>query len=602
MSIQSSGLMKRVYTDPTNVIGLLKSGTYDAHHWQELNLHAHLLLSAHQIDHLLALDNIPDARIKVLPHQIKAVMTVMNRLGTRAILADEVGLGKTIEAGIIIKEYACRGLAERVLILTPAPLTTQWHGELVNKFGERFVIGNKDEDPDFEGFDRHDRLIVSIDTAKLAQNAAHLSSMPWDLIIIDEAHRLKNAKTMAYQFVQTLASRFMLLLTATPIQNHLTELYNLVNLLKEGALGSYDYYVDTFIADKAGRTLKNADELQARLRHVMVRHRRADVGLQFPRRDVHTIAFSASAEEMALHDGVVQYVAKGLKASKEDTSRGSKTLTYLLLSRLMASSAQALTGTIDKMIESTTDRAEKKELQQLRKLAEGCGPSTKLAEVRRLLKGLDEKALIFTSFHATQQQLAEELTADGYKVEIFHGGMTQKEKDAVIERFRGEGDILICTDSGSEGVNLQFCRVLINYDLPWNPMRVEQRIGRVHRLGQEADCVLVFNFSIKDTVESYILEILYQKIALFSEAVGATDLILSNLKSGESFDKQVLDVIAKAAEGQPLEEGFKLLGDALTMAKQAADQIQHFDQQTLSLMDLSALEEAVAQTMTPSEN
>ncbi|MBC7546029.1 MAG: DEAD/DEAH box helicase [Candidatus Sericytochromatia bacterium] len=591
--------MRRLYSDPSDVIGMLKAGVYEPHVWQELNLHAHLLLSAHQIDHLLALDNIPDQKIKVLPHQIRAVMTVMNRLGTRAILADEVGLGKTIEAGIIIKEYACRGLAQRVLILTPAPLTTQWHGELINKFGERFTIGNKDEDPDFEGFDRHERLIASIDTAKVAANAALLTAMPWDLIIIDEAHRLKNAKTLAYQFVQQLESRYMLLLTATPMQNHLTELFNLVNLLKEGALGSYDYYVDTFIADKTGRALKNAEELQARLRHVMVRHRRADVGLQFPRRDVHTIAFSASAPEMALHDGVVSYVARGLKASKEDSSRGSKTLTYLLLSRLMASSPKALAQTLDKMIDTAADKGDRKELTQLRKLAEVCEGSTKLEETRKLLKGLDEKALIFTSFHATQQQLAEELTADGYKVEIFHGGMSQKEKDAVIERFRGEGNILICTDAGSEGVNLQFCRVLINYDLPWNPMRVEQRIGRVHRLGQEADTVLVFNFSIKGTVEAYILEILYQKIALFSEAVGATDLILSNLKSGESFDKQILDVIARSAEGEKIEDGFALLGEALTMAKQAADQIQHFDQQTLSLMDLSALEEAIGQSDSP---
>ncbi|MFP5502709.1 MAG: helicase-related protein, partial [Candidatus Sericytochromatia bacterium] len=190
--------------------------------------------------------------------------------------------------------------------------------------------------------------------------------------------------------------------------------------------------------------------------------------------------------------------------------------------------------------------------------------------------------------HYLQRQLEQ----SGYRVVLFSGAMNQKEKDAAVERFKnGDGQILLCTDAGSEGVNLQFCHVLVNYDLPWNPMRVEQRIGRVHRIGQQRD-VVILNMAIRDTVEEYILQLLEQKIQLFTNAVGETDLILSNLRGFDSFERAIIDLIAKSKEPKELRYQFEAFGASLEMAKQAADQIKDFDAKTLSLLDLSALEGA----------
>jgi SNF2 family DNA or RNA helicase len=175
-------------------------------------------------------------------------------------------------------------------------------------------------------------------------------------------------------------------------------------------------------------------------------------------------------------------------------------------------------------------------------------------------------------------------------VVLFSGKMGQREKDAAVERFKsGDATIFLCTDAGSEGVNLQFCHVLVNYDLPWNPMRVEQRIGRVHRIGQQRDVVII-NMAIRDTVEEYILQLLEQKIQLFTNAVGETDLILSNLRGFESVEKAIIDLIAVTKEPKELRYQFEAFGQSLAMAKQAADQIKEFDAKTLALLDLSALE------------
>lgn len=580
--------MKRVYPDARPQIERILRADFDSPSWQTVCVKAHLLSLGQTIDHLQALEHLQAGRIQVLPHQINAVMAAINRMHCRAILADEVGLGKTIEAGLILKEYLVRRLVRRALILTPAPLTTQWQGELAVKFGEIFVVADKDDDEQFKGWGAHDRLIVSLDTAKHPSNAAAIASQRWDMLIVDEAHRLKNAQTTAYQFVKGLDARFKLFLTATPIQNSLFELYNLVNLLSDGMLGTLDSFKARFIEDPKGRILKNPQALSDTLARVMVRHRRTEVGLDFVARQVETRRLEGTRPERELHDAVVNYVAKSLGDGK---ARGQKSLAFIRLSRMLSSSPQALAKSAEIMACSTTAE-EAAELEGIAKIARRIHRSSKLEALLTVLKNADDKAIVFTSFYETQDFLAERLTSAGFQVRCFNGKMSQKEKDRVVEEFRNEADILLCTDAGSEGVNLQFCHVLVNYDLPWNPMRVEQRIGRVHRIGQTKD-VLIVNLSIRDTVEDYVLQILEQKIDLFTQAVGETDLILSSLKGTESFEATIIELIAQSRE-RSLESGFNAWGKNLELAKTAADQIREFDAKTLALLDLTAMQETLS--------
>jgi SNF2 family DNA or RNA helicase len=241
------------------------------------------------------------------------------------------------------------------------------------------------------------------------------------------------------------------------------------------------------------------------------------------------------------------------------------------------------------MLKDCPDAADGAALMRILALAQEVETNSKTEALMQTLAEVDDKAIVFTSFYETQDYLRTQLEAAGYDVVLFSGAMNQKEKDAAVERFRDSGQVLLCTDAGSEGVNLQFCHVLVNYDLPWNPMRVEQRIGRVHRIGQQRDVVII-NMAIRDTVEEYILQLLEQKIQLFTSAVGETDLILSNLRGFDSFERAVIDMIAAAKEPKELRYQFEAFGESLAMAKQAADQIKAFDAKTLSLLDLSALD------------
>jgi SNF2 family DNA or RNA helicase len=577
--------MKKVYRNSGEGIRRLLNQEYCHPGWQDLAIQAHHLSLQQHIDQLVAIAQLDRQQIQILPHQVNAVMTAINKMRTRAILADEVGLGKTIEAGLILKEYLSRGLVKRVLILTPAPLTTQWRGEMLHKFGEYFIIGDKEDEPLFQGFDQHPQLIVSLDTAKHPANAESLIQQHWDLIVVDEAHRLKNSATVAYKFVQQLKSRFFLMLTATPVQNSLFELYNLVHLLQEGLLGTPEYFKETYVADKNGRVLKNNDRLSHLLGKVMVRNRRADVGIRFADRKVETFLLDGTPAEMALHEAVLDFV----RGEGRD-HRTIKTLTYIRLSRMMASSPQALAATVRGMLANCEDAVEGTQLVRILNLVQEVEQNSKTAALLRALEELGGQAIVFTSFYETQHYLQAQLEAAGYPVVLFSGKMGQKEKDAAVARFKsGDARIFLCTDAGSEGVNLQFCNVLVNYDLPWNPMRVEQRIGRVHRIGQQRDVVII-NMAIRDTVEEYILQLLEQKIQLFTNAVGETDLILSNLRGVESFEKAIIDLISAAKEPKELRYQFEAFGQSLAMAKQAADQIKEFDEKTLALLDLSALE------------
>jgi SNF2 family DNA or RNA helicase len=519
-------------------------------------------------------------RIQLYPHQTNAAIRVLTKMGGRAILADEVGLGKTIEAGIVMKELFSRGLVENVLVLTPASLVQQWRGELGEKFGEEFVTH---EDAEFQGFGSHARVISSIDTAKLEEYAQQITTRTWDLLVVDEAHYLKSKSTLRYDLVSKIEARYFLALTATPIQNNLRELYNLIHLVRPGLLGSSHVFDRRFLADSEGRRLQNVSELQDRLREVIIRNRRKETGLEFPRREVKTYSAVGNEKEYEMHDSIHEFI------SKQYEKQGFL-LSLLLLQREMTSSPQAVAETLKRM-ERSSDIMPGPELQELIKMAEGMRKSTKVELVVKVAQQLKRPFILYTQFRRTQDVLMARLKKLGINAIGFHGEMTSGRKRAALEEFRTTGGALIATDSGSEGLNLQFCHVIINYDLPWNPMRVEQRIGRVHRIGQKED-VIIINLALKDTVEDYVLKILYDKIRLFEIAIGEMDLILSEVESGDSLEAQIFEILARSKNRSAQRRKLATLKKRLEGSVDKAEAIKKFDADVFNQFDLGTVEGA----------
>jgi SNF2 family DNA or RNA helicase len=468
-----------------------------------------------------------EGRIEMMAHQISAALRARDGMGGRALLADEVGLGKTIEACIIYEEYALMGLARRVLVLTPPALVSQWHEELRTKFSEDFVIASR-LSRDFKGFDRHDRVIASMDTAKRPSVRERICSVDWDLLIVDEAHRLKNARTQNYRLVRAISSKYLLMLTATPIQNNLTELYNLVNLVRPGLLGSRFEFQSRFSADAKGRKVTNRSTLQKILSEVMVRTTRKETGLSFTRRFSNTIRLSPTDGEYRLYNAVTDYVRSRYDSLPEGKRARSAPDIFLLitLQRQLASSTPAIARALALRL-AKAGPGKGSELEDLLRLAEGIEEDVKLTAMRELARTASSKMLIFTTFLRTQEYIKESLERLGMEVACYNGTMDEAEREQSLKAFRGGAQALVSTEAGSEGINLQFCNIVVNYDLPWNPLRVEQRIGRVHRIGQGED-VYIVSLTVKDTIEDHILELLYEKIQLFQLTIGDLELILGD--------------------------------------------------------------------------
>lgn len=454
-------------------------------------------------------------------YQVESAIQVVDRLQGRAILADEVGLGKTIEAGLIIAELRARGLVDRVLILVPAGLKSQWENELRNKFGWEPMQSARDA-----GW----IWVLSIDWAKRFPYYNQLQYVSWDLVIVDEAHHLKNPRTLNYQLVAGLSATYLLLLTATPMENQLTELYSLVNLVKPGLFGPYLRFYRQFILDK--RTPKNAAELRKLLSQVMIRHQRQEVGYHFQPRDVTLWPIRLDPGERQLYDTLTHALKQEYRHRLGDNQT---ILPLITLQRELCSSPHALLPTLRQATWLGPLQA------QLIELAESIHGTAKVHAVLELVSRVSGKFLIFTEFRATQELLVRELTASGFEARAFHGGLRARERDAVVEWFR-EGDrILVSTEAGGQGINLQFCHQLINFDLPWNPMRIEQRIGRVHRIGQQFP-VSIFNLFTIGTVEEDILHLLHEKIDLFRKVVGELDVILRHLERRGSLESRLMDI------------------------------------------------------------
>jgi SNF2 family DNA or RNA helicase len=488
-----------------------------------------------------------------LPHQLDTAHKVLFEMSGRAILADEVGLGKTIEAGLVLKEYLVRGLVSKVLILVPASLVLQWVRELNAKFGISAVAQKK-------SYSWANAIVVaSMDTAKRDPHKEILLENEYDMLIIDEAHKLKNKKSTNYLFVQQLRKKYCLLLTATPVQNDLGELFNLITLLKPGQLGNQGDFASNFVVDK--RQPKNEGQLREELSKVMIRNRRGEGPVNFTKRKVRNIPLILSPEERVLYDGVTAFVKD---TYQESGGNLSSMLSLVTLQREVCSSRDAVFITLVNLIKKLPEDSPKRErmmglLQTLRTVKTNTKAETTLA----LIQEMNEKVIVFTEYRATQEYLLQYFREHGLICVSYSGGMNRGKKDWMMDLFRGRAQVMIATEAGGEGINLQFCHHMINFDLPWNPMRVEQRIGRVHRLGQEHD-VVIYNLSTQGTIEEHILHLLHEKINMFEMVIGGLDVILERFEKKESLEKSLYKIMLESRSDEEMRNELNHIGESLS--------------------------------------
>jgi len=593
-----------------------------------------------------------DAAVDLNPHQIEAALfALQSPLSKGVILADEVGLGKTIEAGIVLCQYWAER-RRRLLVICPASIRKQWALEMQEKFSLPAVVldakayreaRREARDPLRPGA----IVILSFHFANAIRE--ELRSVKWDLVVLDEAHKLRNAYRPSNKVGQGIRWATedcrKLLLTATPLQNSLLELYGLSTLIDEHIFGD----VDSFRAQYAGAG-SDLGALRQRLSAFCKRTLRNQVTeyIRYTERKPITRPFRPTDEEHALYEKVSGFLRR------EDSyalPRRQRHLTALILRKLLASSSAAVAATLDILrqrlqdmleehISGTDDTADLAELlaenEELetdlldeilgededtvpsrdgdepidrQKLREEFAILARLAEEARsirvdtksrtLLKALEtgfeqmaavgaaRKAVIFTESRRTQEYLKQFLEANGYsgQVVLFNGSNNGREEAAIydrwlecnqgsdrvtgsravnvrtalIEHFRDHASILIATEAAAEGLNLQFCSLVINYDLPWNPQRIEQRIGRCHRYGQKHDVVVINFLNERNEADRRVLELLEQKFNLFSGVFGASDEVLGTIESGVDFEKRILAIYQECRTPEEIDAAFKAL-------------------------------------------
>ncbi|PJZ69896.1 RNA helicase [Leptospira perolatii] len=580
--------------------------------FQRLSLSAYELKLTHAYDKLSALSN---SRTRLLPHQIESTYVVVNSLKPRFILADEVGLGKTIEAALVMKELIFRRGYKKVLIVAPSPLLVQWQQELRNKFNEEFEIVKRKNfvTSGTKNWKNFKHVITSVDFIKNPKYAEEILKTKWDIVIFDEAHRLRrdyHKITRAYLFAEKISKKCecLLLLTATPFRGKLEELYYLLHLIDPNILGHYHTFVNDYV-------IGNKSDLKEKISKVLLRRRKVEVG-GFTKRFAKTVKIELSPVERQFYDETTEYVRREYNLAMRNQNRAVG-FVMIVFQKLLDSSVFALLSALSKrkfLLENRFHRLQalenkldewdldetegvedfvsdldesspgdlaslKRELLSLNRLIllgkkiKEDRKSQKLKEtIAKLKKEGHHKFIIFTQFRSTQDFLAS--TLSDYKVTVFHGSLSADAKEAAIQEFRNSTEILICTEAGGEGRNLQFSNVLFNYDLPWSPLKIEQRIGRIHRFGQK-DNVFIFNFASKDTVAERILEVLSNKIRLFEESIGVSDELLGAIEDELDFHSSFMRFVTGNKSKTEVEEeidqrikvakkGFEKLGSLVT--------------------------------------
>ncbi len=468
-----------------------------------------------------------------LPHQREGALKIIRDMNTSALLSDEVGLGKTITTGIILKENIMRGFVKKVLILTPPSLVDQWVAELKEKFDLNFQIIESADDWASVNF-----AIASLDRVKLFDSVARefkhklAHEILWDLVVVDEAHKLKERNTVRWRFVDLLHKKRFLLLTATPFQNDLLELYNLLNLLKKGHLGTVKEFRNKFLYKGNKRHPLNPLELRKKLGELMVRRKRSEIGIDYKKRMPKIISVELTKEEKVIYDNICELIKSKYFMASGNQINGLLAV-FAILPKITSSSKSA----IESLTRIVNDDAYHEITREFaRGILEDCAKLKvdskieKLVEVVREIKARsnDEKILIYTRHPTTLRYIVETLKPFNLKIVEFMGGLDREEKTRRISEFKADADILISTDTGAEGLNFQFCRNLINYDLPWNPMNVEQRIGRLDRIGQKRE-IYVYSLATKDTMEEYVVDLIINKMCCVGLVIGELPIILFNL-------------------------------------------------------------------------
>ena len=640
-------------------------------------------LSANNLDKLTS--SLHDAQVDLTPHQIDAALFAFKSpLSNGAILADEVGLGKTIEAGIILSQHWAEH-KRHLLVICPANLRKQWSAELMEKFFlPSFILETKSfnqeiEKGNFNPFNRDEIIICSYQFVKT--KASYLYRTNWDLVVIDEAHRLRNVykpgNVISNTIKDTLVKRKKILLTATPLQNSILELYGLVSIIDEyvfGDLKSFKSQFSKILTENDYHLLRN------RLQPVCKRTLRRQVleYIKYTKRIAICEEYYPTDDEQKLYELVSAYLQRPKLYALPNSQRQLMTL---VLRKLLASSTYAIYGTLTRLINRLEDILRqqdvskiseelqsdlcidydglddnidywlgdddetvpmfeeadlndilhqnvidgiKKEISDLREYQALAAKIRKNSKAEHLFtalnKGFEElqklgankKALLFTESRRTQDFLFELLEKKGYKgkVVLFNGSNNDKlstsiykawlekykgsskitgsatadRRAAIVEYFRDNATVMIATEAAAEGINLQFCSLVVNYDMPWNPQRIEQRIGRCHRYGQKHDVVVINFLNKRNAADVRVYELLDEKFKLFSGVFGASDEVLGSIGNGVDFEKRITQIYNECRTTEEIEHAFDQLQEELRaeisdkMLKARSALLENFDE------------------------
>ena len=630
-------------------------------------------LPANDLNKLTA--SLQDAQVDLTPHQVEAAsFAFKSPLSKGAILADEVGLGKTIEAGIILSQHWAEH-KRRLLVICPANLRKQWSSELLEKFYLPSVIleaksfNHAVEMGNLNPFNTDKIIICSYQFAKA--KAPYIRHTDWDLVIIDEAHRLRNVykptNKTSNAIKDALKSRKKILMTATPLQNSILELYGLVSIIDDYVFGDLKSFKSQF-----SRNLEEEDynELRNRLQPICKRTLRRQVleYIKYTKRIAILEEFFPTKDEQKLYDLVTEYLSRPKLYALPNSQRQLMTL---ILRKLLASSTYAIYGTFCSLIsrlenmlrecegleleeggiddihvdyeaddewlddeEVEEDEVKelhpndiagiRKEIEDLVVFRELAAKIRKNSKAEHLFTALDKgfeqlehlgankKALIFTESKRTQDFLYDLLEKRGYngKVVRFNGTNTDKEstaiyknwlkrhkgtskvtgsmtadrRAAIVDYFREQATIMIATEAAAEGINLQFCSLIVNYDMPWNPQRIEQRIGRCHRYGQKFDVVVINFLNKANAADVRVYELLDQKFKLFDGVFGASDEVLGSIGNGVDFEKRISQIYNECRTTDEIEAAFDALQEELKnqisekMLKARTTLLENFDE------------------------
>lgn len=626
------------------------------------------LMTFHKLDTPLdnTLYSLQGSRTAFYPHQYKPLLKFLDSPDQRLLIADEVGLGKTIEAGLVMIEQRARQALRRVLVVCPAALCGKWREEMWNRFDEEFeIIGASSFREQLRRLAQQGQLgdardIISLQGIRTEEHIELLNAhpLPLDLLIVDEAHHLRNRHTLSHQTVDALArgAHAVLFLTATPIQLGEENLFNLFRLLDDSEFDDFEVFEDRLranepvveaqrlariipppideirnrieslamggrasffggnpIYERIRRELEAppgsagdnghawAAELQhdleelSLLSHVFSRTKKRDVFPDATIRTARVVSVTLTPQEREFYDAVTTFV-------RDNAPNDTGAIKYFAIMGAQRQAASCMPASRERFLQRATWTLEDEldaEVHDLEEIshsfsvkitqkvidaARALGDTdTKYNELLKILSRLDEeepgrKIILFAYYKATLHYLKNRLDRDGVSCELIHGGIPSNPRDPErdergkrMRRFREDPDVrlLLSSEVGSEGLDFQFCHIIINYDLPWNPMRVEQRIGRVDRLGQESDRILIYNFTLKDTIEDKVLDRLYRRIGIFERTLGDLEAII-----GEAIGRLTRDLLSRHLTPKQEEERIERTARAIEARRRALEQLE----------------------------